>query len=142
MIFFLDMYSTQVLTFTKKRKFSRSSTYNLDSPWALLQICYLILFSPFFCLPTIMYVCIHCVFSRKNFLLQSIYKKCIEFQELWNLVKLTFTFRVFRWWEYQQFISIYYFLIENSSSIGIPKNKINKIENTTSDYKDKLTIWK
>ena len=37
---------------------------------------------------------------------------------------------------------IYYFLIENSSSIGIPKNKINKIENTTSDYKDKLTIWK
>ena len=128
---------TQVLTFMKKRKFSRSSTYNLDSPWALLQICYLILFSPFFCLPTIMYV--FTVYFHEFFCCNQFTKNVLSFKNFRTLVKLTFTFRVFRGGEYQQFISIYYFLIENSSN-GIPKNMINEIENTTSDYKDKLTI--
>ena len=123
---------TQVLTFMKKRKFSRSSTYNLDSPWALLQICYLILFSPFFCLPTIMYV--FTVYFHEFFCCNQFTKNVLSFKNFRTLVKLTFTFRIFDDEKNQQFIGTF------ENSIGIPKIQTNKIENTTSDYKDKLTI--
>ena len=123
---------TQVLTFMKKRKFSRSSTYNLDSPWALLQICYLILFSPFFCLPTIMYV--FTVYFHEFFCCNQFTKNVLSFKNFRTLVKLTFTFRTFDDEKNWQFIGTF------ENCIDIPKIKTNQIENTTSEYKDKLTI--
>ena len=111
---------TQVLTFMKKRKFSRSSTYNLDSPWALLQICYLILFSPFFCLPTIMYV--FTVYFHEFFCCNQFTKNVLSFKNFRTLVKLTFTFRIFDDEKNWQFIGTF------ENSIGIPKIQTNKIK--------------
>ena len=118
---FLDMYTLRYLLSWKKRKFSRSSTYNLDSPWALLQICYLILFSPFFCLPTIMYV--FTVYFHEFFCCNQFTKNVLSFKNFRTLVKLTFTFRIFDDEENWQFIQVLHLKIVY---LGIPKIKTNQ----------------